>query len=193
MFKALSILQKNLVWSIPISMAGGLLFGYLFDARVTVIHVIPDVLEDLSRGAGINLAEHMGSGEWQNFNQKGLEKARLAIEGRIRETSRRVAQQIPRCPIDAANAVVKVGHPVKQILKTAVEGGYDLVVMGTHGHAKLEQTIIGSVAREVIRSCPVPVLVVRLPEDRLQASETGCEQRVEAPDTEEPVSIQTAG
>ncbi len=36
--------------------------------------------------------------------------------------------------------------------------------MGTHGHGKIGQSIIGSVAGEVIRRCSRPVMVVRLPE-----------------------------
>jgi hypothetical protein len=40
-----------------------------------------------------------------------------------------------------------------------------MVIMGTHGHGKLGQALIGSVASEVIRKCAVPVMVVRLPEN----------------------------
>ncbi|MCF8051553.1 MAG: universal stress protein [Desulfobacterales bacterium] len=42
------------------------------------------------------------------------------------------------------------------------------MIMGTHGHGKLEEAFVGSVAREVIRRCPVPVMVVRLPESRME-------------------------
>ncbi len=41
MFRLLSVLQKNLVWSIPISMTFGLLFGYLFDASLLKSFIIP--------------------------------------------------------------------------------------------------------------------------------------------------------
>ena len=41
MFKLLSMLQKNLVWSIPISMALGLAFGYFFDASPLKQFIIP--------------------------------------------------------------------------------------------------------------------------------------------------------
>ena len=41
MFRALAFLQKNLVWSIPISMAIGLMFGYLFDASSLKQFIIP--------------------------------------------------------------------------------------------------------------------------------------------------------
>jgi ACR3 family arsenite efflux pump ArsB len=41
MWKALATLQKNLVWSIPISMAAGVIFGYLFDAAFLKQFIIP--------------------------------------------------------------------------------------------------------------------------------------------------------
>jgi arsenite transporter len=41
MLKILSVFQKNLVWSIPISMALGLLFGYLVDAAPLKRFIIP--------------------------------------------------------------------------------------------------------------------------------------------------------
>jgi nucleotide-binding universal stress UspA family protein len=37
--------------------------------------------------------------------------------------------------------------------------------MGTHGHGILEEAIIGSTARRVVRRSKKPVLVVRLPEE----------------------------
>ena len=41
MWRVLSFLQKNLVWSIPLSMAVGLLYGYLFDASPLKQFIIP--------------------------------------------------------------------------------------------------------------------------------------------------------
>jgi ACR3 family arsenite efflux pump ArsB/nucleotide-binding universal stress UspA family protein len=137
--------------------------GHRFEATVTLLHVIPDVVEELSMGTGVNLAEHMGKKEWESFNKKGVEAARAAIHGRIMETSRRVAREIPMCPLNDENVEVCVGNPEEQILSKAEEGNYDLIIMGTHGHGKLGQSIIGSVAGEVIRRCSRPVMVVRLP------------------------------
>ena len=41
MFKVLSLLQKNLVWAIPISMTIELVFGYFFDAGPLKQFIIP--------------------------------------------------------------------------------------------------------------------------------------------------------
>ncbi|MCF8051554.1 MAG: hypothetical protein K9L59_09980 [Desulfobacterales bacterium] len=41
MWKLLSLLQKNLVWAIPVSMGVGLLFGAVFDAGPLKLFIIP--------------------------------------------------------------------------------------------------------------------------------------------------------
>jgi len=139
--------------------------GHRYGAEVTVLHVIPDLVDELSKGAGINLAEHMDRRTWESFNKSGMLIAREAITRRIRETSIKVKQEIPECPVNGKNILVKIGNPVKQIVATAEEGAYDLVIMGTHGHGKFGEAIIGSVASEVIRTSVVPVLVIRLPKN----------------------------
>ena len=62
--------------------------------------------------------------------------------------------------------IVKIGNPVKQIVATAQEGNFDLIIMGTHGHGKMEERIIGSTASDVIRLSYVPVTVIRLPQEK---------------------------
>ena len=37
-------------------------------------------------------------------------------------------------------------------------GGFDLIVMGTHGHTALENLVLGSVATKVLAISKVPVL-----------------------------------
>lgn len=55
---------------------------------------------------------------------------------------------------------VKRGHPAAAILETAA-GGYDLIVMATHGHSGLEHALLGSITEKVLRKAHCPVLVVR--------------------------------
>ncbi|MDM0116329.1 universal stress protein [Variovorax sp. J22R133] len=55
----------------------------------------------------------------------------------------------------------KVGHPSAAIAKLAQEGGFDLVVIGSHGQGAFANLVLGSVATQVLASCSVPVLVIR--------------------------------
>jgi nucleotide-binding universal stress UspA family protein len=56
---------------------------------------------------------------------------------------------------------VREGDPGVEIAHEAAEGGFDLVVMGTHGRRLLARTLLGSVANKVVSSGTVPVLLVR--------------------------------
>lgn len=49
------------------------------------------------------------------------------------------------------------------ILQGAKEWGADLIVMATHGRRGVAHLILGSVTEGVIRTSPIPVLVVRAP------------------------------
>jgi nucleotide-binding universal stress UspA family protein len=60
-----------------------------------------------------------------------------------------------------AHCIWKTGKPGELIAKTAVEGKFDLVVMGSHGHGALLNLVMGSVATQVLAGCKVPVLIVR--------------------------------
>ena len=55
----------------------------------------------------------------------------------------------------------QVGHAGELIAKTAEEGKFDLVMMGSHGHGALANLVMGSVATQVLAHCKVPVLLVR--------------------------------
>lgn len=52
------------------------------------------------------------------------------------------------------------GDPVVEILKLIESEGIDMVVMGTHGRKGLEHAIFGSVAENVVKKSPIPVLIV---------------------------------
>ncbi|HSO63140.1 MAG TPA: universal stress protein [Desulfobacterales bacterium] len=61
--------------------------------------------------------------------------------------------------------------PVKEVLHFFTRGiilalivMMILIVMGYHPRGRLEEAIIGSVSRSVLRRSKVPVLLVRLPE-----------------------------
>lgn len=58
-------------------------------------------------------------------------------------------------------AVTKVGSAGETIAKFADAGGYDLLIMGAHGHSALAGLVMGSVTSKVLASSKVPVLIVR--------------------------------
>ena len=87
-----------------------------------------------------------------------LQKQRAAAEERLR----RLAGQI-REPKIQIRTVLAEGAPFDQILQTAERLQCDLIVIATHGHTGLAHVLIGSVAENVVRRAPCPVLTVRPP------------------------------
>lgn len=61
----------------------------------------------------------------------------------------------------APELMVRDGDPGLEIAQIAGDGGYGLIVMGTHGRGFFKRTVLGSVANKVLASCQVPVLLVR--------------------------------
>jgi nucleotide-binding universal stress UspA family protein len=52
------------------------------------------------------------------------------------------------------------GSPGAAIVRFAKEQGIDLIVMPTHGRTGLARLLMGSVAEEVVRKAPCPVLTI---------------------------------
>lgn len=60
-----------------------------------------------------------------------------------------------------AESAVVTGRPSQAIIEHAIDGGFDLIVMGTHGRTGISHVVMGSVAERVLRKAPCPVLTVR--------------------------------
>jgi nucleotide-binding universal stress UspA family protein len=56
------------------------------------------------------------------------------------------------------------GRPAAAIVRFAEEEHLDLLVVASHGQGGLRRLVVGSVAEEVVRAAPGPVLVVRGPQ-----------------------------
>jgi nucleotide-binding universal stress UspA family protein len=54
-----------------------------------------------------------------------------------------------------------IGEPGTVIADVAGKGKFDLIVMGSHGHAALSNLVMGSCTTKVLSLSKVPVLVVR--------------------------------
>lgn len=58
---------------------------------------------------------------------------------------------------------VEHGSPAQGIISFSHRGGFDMIVMGTHGRTGLRHVVMGSVAEAVVRRAPCPVLTIHLP------------------------------
>ena len=60
-----------------------------------------------------------------------------------------------------AETVLLEGNVVDQIVNTAREGNFDLVVIGARGLNRFEEALLGSVSQGVVAKAPCPVIVTR--------------------------------
>jgi nucleotide-binding universal stress UspA family protein len=74
---------------------------------------------------------------------------------------RDVALRVPPALGEAEVRVVEEPTPAAGILAEAKRQGADLIAMATHGRGGLRRILLGSVAEEVVRESPVPVLLLR--------------------------------
>ena len=82
----------------------------------------------------------------------------------IKDTRRQEIEAIIRqstFPRERIQTILKVGNPVDELLRIAVDESADMVVMGTKGRTDLEHILMGSVAEKMFRRCPVTIVSYR--------------------------------
>lgn len=86
------------------------------------------------------------------------------VENYYREEAEKILAPVTkfllRHGIDAKSSW-KPGHAGQTIATFADHGGFDLLVMGSHGHGTLMNLVMGSVATQVLAHSKLPVLLVR--------------------------------
>lgn len=60
-----------------------------------------------------------------------------------------------------AEIIIRDGEPEKVLAQITTKDKHELLVMGAYGHSRVRSLIIGSTTTEMIRSCRVPVLIMR--------------------------------
>ena len=118
-------------------------------ARLHVIHMIGTLA-----GADVGIdGLAMAAPEWQAQVE---DDAREALNALLTAEDLQVLQ--------ARASVLHADSAAEGIVRYARNERIDLVVIGTHGRRGLTRLILGSVAEQVVRTAPCPVLTVRYPE-----------------------------
>lgn len=60
-----------------------------------------------------------------------------------------------------ATGDLEIGSPAAEIVSHAARAKAEAIIMGTHGRTGFKRLFMGSVAQEVLRSAPCPVMIVR--------------------------------
>jgi nucleotide-binding universal stress UspA family protein len=66
--------------------------------------------------------------------------------------------------VTTTDRILERAAPAHQaIVAHASQGKFDLIIMGTHARSGVSRLVMGSVAEQVLRSAPCPLLLVHLP------------------------------
>jgi nucleotide-binding universal stress UspA family protein len=117
-------------------------FGRRIGAEVLLVHVVPDM--------GRYSDFQVSAGYITGFEREIVNGARVNMEDCLNSLEGQEVQ-----------GMVIMGDPAREILTAVAEHKADIVVVGTHGNKGLESIVFGSVADQIIKTCPVPVISVR--------------------------------
>jgi nucleotide-binding universal stress UspA family protein len=110
-----------------------------FSARLHALHVMEN---DFLRPTAIDPRE-LDAAAWRQLND------------RLTDEDRRALHALP--------VIRRSDSPANEIVEYANRQHVDLIVMGTHGRRGIAHLLVGSVAEQVVRSAPCPVVTVRHP------------------------------
>lgn len=142
----------------------------LYGASLTILYV----MEDVALPQSVQLQGFIGDVRWKELRQSHEQEARQILIGKKREGSMirealgemlmAARKDLPEKNLPADEIVVTQGDTVDCIVGEAEARQADLIVMGYHPRGRLEEAVVGSISRSVLRRTHVPVLLVRLPD-----------------------------
>lgn len=94
---------------------------------------------------------------------RGLECRLLTVGAEKPEARQRLdaaADRLRRAGF-MVEAGIEPGLPDDTIARAVEQGGADLLVMGAYGHSRIRSLIVGSTTTAMVRSCKIPVLLIR--------------------------------
>lgn len=120
----------------------------LFDAELHLIHVVQDmVLTNLNGTAFLQPASN---------SDEAVASASQALEhwgsDLLAAAGPEVSGKVVR--------VTRAGRPISEIITYAKENSIDMLVLTTHGRTGLAHVLLGSVAENIVRHAPCPVLTI---------------------------------
>jgi nucleotide-binding universal stress UspA family protein len=159
---------KKILYATDLTENSAFAFQYALDmalehgAKIVILHAV-EPIPPMVKG-------FVDEVKWEEKIQYEQQVAVEQIKNRITVFCKRQAKICLPCLELVSATLVRIGHPVDEILKTADEEACDLLILGTHGKGFLKHTFLGSVARSVSDRTRKPVFIVPLPEGNTDVS-----------------------
>ena len=119
-------------------------FAKTFKANIVALHVVPDFSAALYDAARVIKGE--------------LLQKMAAVKGEAEEKIKAISNEKG---IPFEKIIVMEGTASKIIIDSIEKEGVDLIVIGRRGMSAVEKLFIGSVANQILRTSPVPILLTK--------------------------------
>jgi nucleotide-binding universal stress UspA family protein len=154
---------KKILYATDLSKNSSYAFYYAIDiakknnAKIVILHAVEHVPAYATLYGEVT---YQIERDWQ---QAATEKVKKLLQNFCQKVE---SQLGPPCAELVSNVLVRLGHPVEEILNGAEDEGCDLIVLGNHGKGFLKQTFLGSVSRSVLDRTRKPVFIIPLPSEK---------------------------
>jgi nucleotide-binding universal stress UspA family protein len=117
-------------------------------ATLIMLHVVEE-----ATGGSFNVEGEVSGGDMESrlFNMQLIKRARKQLEKAVKD---------PKYSDVEIDGVLRIGNPFHGMRTIVSEQKVDLVVMGTSGHTKMEEMVIGTNTEKIVRLAKCPVLTV---------------------------------
>jgi nucleotide-binding universal stress UspA family protein len=122
-------------------------YAEAFQAELLLLHVV-------------DYKEFPGYVDWM----EKLREIREEIEASANEHLQVMAKECSPM-VKGVKTFCRIGATARQVAELAKQESVDLIVVGTHGRTGVKHLVMGSVARSVLKTAHLPVLIVEGPPD----------------------------
>jgi len=166
---------KKILYATDLSVHAREAFAYAvsmankFNASISILHTVIDV-----PNFNTYIHGYIDKEKWDAIKEQQVQDAKdilidkkkdiKLIKDALNAFCEDAKARYETTPFDMNEIIVNRGNPVDEIIKQSENTNCDLIIMGSHGHGKLADALVGSTAMRVVRRSKIPVLLVRLPE-----------------------------
>ena len=127
-----------------------------YDARLVMLHV----LEPIADTSKAMIKDYLDQTQLQQMQEQGYQRVRNEMQSRLQQFYQDEKLLTDEMKLPELSVDVMSGLPAETIVSEATRLEAKLIVMGSHTDHTLGHRLMGSVARKVIHSSKVPVLIV---------------------------------
>ena len=157
---------KTILYATDLSSGSSHVFRYAlslarrYQAQVSILHVVEPLTPFGQSLIELHISHQASENQHTQIRDQLLDKLKKQLHS-FCEAEACVAEENLVSEIE-----VLEGQIAASIIKQATAKQVDMIVMGTHQHSAVGETLLGTTAHKVLHTSTLPVLLVRIPENK---------------------------